>query len=378
MSAVFVTGGTGYLGAYVLTELLARSDQHLLVLTRGDDATAARKLWAALQFHLDDDAYLRAVRRITLVRGDLHAPGVGLSEAGHDRVMSEATSVLHLAASLNRKSATTCFNSNLRGTLHVVQLARQLADAGRLQRFTEVSTSAVAGKRQSEVVLEDDAIGWQRSDYDPYARTKKFTEYMVEQLLDGVSQLVLRPSTVMGDSRFGGRCWQNDMTQTTCSMADMPVIPIDPDHRLDFVTADFVCEAIARLHLKDDPQHRIYHLTAGLSSTTGRRLASAMDAAGDGPLRFAPRLSTSFELAARVMNRLPRRTGLKGVGAVLKVFWPYITFDTVLDNTRVTTELDLHPGPWEHVLPGMKRYCDSVSHRNPVREPTPAAAVTVL
>jgi len=28
----------------------------------------------------------------------------------------------------------------------------------------------------------------------------------------------------------------------------------------------------------------------------------------------------------------------------MKVFWPYITFDTVFDNTRVTTELDL-PAP---------------------------------
>ena len=41
------------------------------------------------------------------------------------------------------------------------------------------------GKRQNEVVTEDKSIDWERSDYDPYARTKKFCEHMIRQLLAG-------------------------------------------------------------------------------------------------------------------------------------------------------------------------------------------------
>ena len=33
------------------------------------------------------------------------------------------------------------------------------------------------------VVYEDSAIDWSRSDYDPYARTKKFAEHMLHELL---------------------------------------------------------------------------------------------------------------------------------------------------------------------------------------------------
>ncbi len=38
----------------------------------------------------------------------------------------------------------------------------------------EICTVAVAWHRSNEVVIEDHAIDWDRSDYDPYARTKKF------------------------------------------------------------------------------------------------------------------------------------------------------------------------------------------------------------
>src|SRR5207248_2290114 len=70
------------------------------------------------------------------------------------------------------------------------------------RRFSLVSTVAVAGKRQDEVVTEDRAIEWDRSDYDPYARTKKFCEHMTRQLLPEVPITIFRPSIVLGDSRY--------------------------------------------------------------------------------------------------------------------------------------------------------------------------------
>ena len=65
-----------------------------------------------------------------------------------------------------------------------------------------MSTVAVAGKRQNEVVTEDKSIDWERSDYDPYARTKKFCEHMIRQLLPEVPKTIFRPSIVLGDSRY--------------------------------------------------------------------------------------------------------------------------------------------------------------------------------
>src|SRR4029077_14890881 len=98
---------------------------------------------------------------------------------------------------LNRKSERQCLNVNLRGTLAVIQLARRAHDHHGLRSFSHVSTVGTAGMRHEEVVQEDTAIHWTRSDYDPYARTKKFCEHMVHQLLPDVSRTIFRPAIVL-------------------------------------------------------------------------------------------------------------------------------------------------------------------------------------
>jgi hypothetical protein len=75
-------------------------------------------------------------------------------------------------------------------------------------------------------------------------------------------------------------------------------------------------------------------------------------AKGGHMVRFARGLGPTFDLAVRLLDRLPRGTVQQGA-AVLKVFWPYITYDTVFDNTRATTELGSAPAPFES-------YCVSV------------------
>ena len=199
----FITGGTGFLGSYVLTNYLRTTEAHLCVLTRAANRPAAvAKLWKSLQLHMNFEEFEAYLPRLSAVQGDLHAPGLGLSESDHSQVLESCDSILHIAASLNRKSAKSCLNSNLRGTLSVVKLGRELADRGHLERFSHVSTVAVAGQRDREVVLEDEAIDWGRSDYDPYGRTKKFCEHMVRELLPDTPLTFFRPSIVMGDSRF--------------------------------------------------------------------------------------------------------------------------------------------------------------------------------
>ena len=47
--------------------------------------------------------------------------------------------------------------------------------------------SPLPAPARTKSVHEDTAIDWARSDYDPYARTKKFCEHMVQQLLPDVS-----------------------------------------------------------------------------------------------------------------------------------------------------------------------------------------------
>ncbi len=366
--SIFLTGGTGYLGGYVITELLARTDARLAVMTRAKNLDHAReKLWKSLQLHLDAADFFAALERIDIVPGDLHAPGLGLPDDVRAKVVRECDSVLHIAASLNRKSSKACFNTNLRGTLSVVKLAREIADAHELRRFSYVSTVAVAGQRDNEVVHEDEAVDWARSDYDPYGRTKKFTEHMVAELLPDISRVVFRPSIVMGDSRHE-RTTQWDMVRATVALADLPVVPLDQTTRLDIVPADFVGEAIARIHVKERPDHGIYHLSAGVRAITAGDIATAMEPVLGRRMRFVKHLDGATDLAFRAMNRLPRGNALQPIGALMKVFWPYVVYNTVFDNDRITKEIGRMPEPFTTYCGPLYRFAKGCSFRFPYRD----------
>ena len=179
----FITGANGFLGSYVANILLEESDEKLKVFIRAKDEKAAQeKLWKGLQLHMSPERFWEHMERIEFVFGDLHAPKLGIDDKVYTELTREVDSVLHIAASLNRKSSKACLNTNLRGTLSVIKLAQAIHNKrkrkGGLRRYSHVSTVAVAGMRDSEVVAEDLAIEWDRSDYDPYARTKKFCEHM--------------------------------------------------------------------------------------------------------------------------------------------------------------------------------------------------------
>jgi len=344
--AIFLTGSTGYIGAHVASLLLERHSDRLNLLVRAKtEQEASERLWHAMQLHVDFPRFQDALAaRISIFRGDLTDPRFGLDAADYAHLIGTTESVIHCAASLNRKSEKSCLNVNLRGTLEVAQLARRAQDAHGLRRFSQVSTVAVAGHRSHEVVTEDASIDWNRSDYDPYARTKKFCEHMVRELLPDVSRTVFRPSIVLGDSRRP-ETTQFDMVRAFVFLAGLPVLPFRSTDRLDIVPVDYVAESIVTLHQKQKPAHEIYHLSSGTGSETFGQLTKALSAAaGKMQPLFWPGLVHNF---SSVVNWLSNSRGTAGRSAsLLKVFMPYLVWDTVFDNSRVVAEMGRAPEPF--------------------------------
>jgi thioester reductase-like protein len=344
--AIFLTGSTGYIGAHVAANLLDAHGAALNVLVRARDTQDAQlRLWRAMQLHLEFPRFYEHLQtRVRIFVGDLTAPGFGLSRDEYDRLVHTTDSVIHCAASLNRKSEKSCLNVNLRGTLEVLTLARHAEHYHGLRRFSEVSTVAVAGKRSNEVVAEDHSIEWDRSDYDPYARTKKFCEHMTRMLLPDTPKTIFRPSIVLGDSRHA-ETTQFDMVKAFVFLAGLPVLPFRATDKIDIVNVDFVADAIATLHQKDQPKYDIYHLSSGTSSQTFRELTTALAAAQQKrrPV-FFPFTERPFASSVKFLSN---RKGTLGYGAsLMKVFLPYLVWNTVFDNTRVTSELGRRPVPF--------------------------------
>jgi thioester reductase-like protein len=373
--AIFLTGSTGYIGAHIASLLLDRHTDRLNLLVRAKTEPEAQlRLWHALQLHMDFPQFENAIHsRISVFRGDLTDPHFGLDPADYERLIDTTDSVIHCAASLNRKSEKSCLNVNLRGTLEVVQMARHAHTMHGLRRFSQVSTVAVAGARSHEVVTEDASIDWDRSDYDPYARTKKFCEHMVRELLPDVPRTVFRPSIVLGDS---GRAetTQFDMVRAFVFLAGLPVLPFRPTDHIDIVPVDYVAESVVRLHQKDHPMYEIYHLSSGRGSETFGQLTHALSqAAGKMEPVYWPGLEQPFSAA---VNWLSNYRGTVGHSAsLLKVFMPYLVWDTVFDNSRVVEEMGRAPQPFSKYCYPLLRFSRDHHFVYPFRDWAAASTV---
>jgi len=341
--AIFLTGSTGYLGSYLVSGVLTGHPDRLNLLVRAKTEQEAReRLWQSLQLHLEFPEFLAYVNeRVRIFRGDLTAERFGLNDDEYHALVDTTDSILHCAASLNRKSEKQCLNVNLRGSLEVIQLARRAQNRNGLRRYSHVSTVAVAGKRQNEVVTEDNSIDWSRSDYDPYARTKKFCEHMVHQLLPDVPHTIFRPAIVMGDSRRP-ETTQFDMVQAFDMLARLPILPLRAGDKIDIVPANYVGAAIVKIHQMEKPNYGIYHLSSGTGSQTYKDLTDALAATGGwSKPSYQPWLGGPF---SKTVNWLAFKGGAVGYGAsLMKVFWPYLDWNTVFDNSRVVQEMGEAP-----------------------------------
>jgi thioester reductase-like protein len=376
--AIFLTGTTGYLGSYLAAELFTKHQDRLNFLVRAkSEREAHERLWQSLQLHFAFPEFLEYLNsRVRIFRGDLTSERFGLRDDEYHALVDSTDSILHCAASLNRKSEKQCLNVNLRGSLEMIQLARRAQNSHGLRRYSFVSTVAVAGKRQNEVVTEDASIDWARSDYDPYARTKKFAEHMVNQLLPDVPHTIFRPAIVMGDSRRP-ETTQFDMVQAFDTLARFPVLPLRPNDRIDIVPANFVGAAIVKIHQSQKASHSIYHLSSGTSSQTYKELTDALaELGGWSKPSYQPWLGGPF---SGTVNWLAYKGGAVGYGAsLLKVFWPYLDWNTVFDNSRVVAEMGQPPAKFSTYAYPLLQFSRTNKFKYPAKPwPTTAQESTV-
>jgi nucleoside-diphosphate-sugar epimerase len=195
-------------------------------------------------------------------------------------------------------------------------------------------------------VKEDESLDWNRSDYDPYARTKKFCEHMVAELLPDVPHTVFRPSIILGDSRYA-ETTQFDMVRSFVFLAGLPALPFRPTDKVDIVNVDFVAESIVTIHQKEKPNHDIYHLSSGVDSQTFKELTEALaEARGKrGPI-YLPAFEKPFTRINTWLADNMRGSAIGYGATLLKVFIPYLVWNTVFDNTRITSETGKKPAPF--------------------------------
>jgi len=198
---ILLTGATGYIGSFVLIELIARTDATIHCLVRGeDDASARERLRSTLQGFRSWDASLED--RIEIVRGDLARPRLGLDDDSWERLARTIDTIHHVGAQVNFTYPYQALRRpNVDGTVELLKLActRQI------KAFHFVSTMDVyLGFGAPRPFLEDDLTEDVFDIPSGYPRTKYVAEKIVCLARDrGLPVSILRPWQVIGHSETG-------------------------------------------------------------------------------------------------------------------------------------------------------------------------------
>ena len=143
---VLLTGATGFLGGYLLKELVERTEMPIYCLTRSDGTFGARaRLMDNLHFLFGADVVEAwPLERIAIVEGDLAKERFGLSEAGYAELAERTGAVFHAAAMLWHFGKLEQFlKVNVQGTENLLAFC----SAGMPKTLNHISTLAVSGRR---------------------------------------------------------------------------------------------------------------------------------------------------------------------------------------------------------------------------------------
>ncbi len=342
---LLLTGATGMVGREVLRRAAAdpRFDRVLCLIRPSASQSAELRLEQLAQENDIDSS------RLSALSGDVTEPALGVDS----RDLATVTTVIHCAATVSFDlPLEQAREINVGGTAHLLEACREMP---RLRRIDAVSTCYVAGKRTG-LIMESD-LEHDAGFHNTYEQTKYESEQLLREAMAELPIAVHRPSIVVGDSRTGATgAWKVlYWPLKVIARGRLPVIPYDPDCRLDIVPVDFVADAI--LTLSNDAQTigGTFHLAAGprRDTTTGEmfpRVFRLLDRRP--PLRVPPVL---FRNIIRPLMLLVPDDRLKRTLRAGLVYRPYLELRLQFD----TTQADAHLRP-ELLCPPVLDYIDTI------------------
>ncbi len=173
---IFVTGGTGFVGAYLLRYLVANGYQNIIALKRPNSPMDL----------------VESIRdKIQWVEGDI------LDVPVLEEVMKEVEQVYHSAAMISfvPEDKERQFEINSIGTANVVNMALY----HQVQKLVHISSIAAIGKEKDQKIISEETKWKEETTTSNYAKSKYAAEMEVWRgIAEGLSAAIINPSMILG------------------------------------------------------------------------------------------------------------------------------------------------------------------------------------
>jgi thioester reductase-like protein len=257
---VLLTGGTGFIGPFLMKSLLEQTLAKIYVLVRSsDEGQGKQRLRAAMESMgpCGIDLMKMFEARVIPVCGDLGQPKLGLTQDVWDFFAREIDTVFHNGATVNYLfNYDLMRDANVLGTNEVVRLAFE----GRPKEFNYVSTTFVFGWAVKSVLHETDLNeNMELLDFG-YSQSKWVAEQLVVDARNrGLSARIFRPALVSPSVTGGGNNF--DIAVRLVAFMVNHGIGVDTLNQVSFVPADIVANNIVAISTTPGTANKTYHVT---------------------------------------------------------------------------------------------------------------------
>lgn len=262
---VFLTGSTGFLGAFILNDLLENTSAHVICLVRFTDPSEQDVPGgvARLRKNLIDLGLWRdsIMERVEILPGNLSRKRLGLSPDAFSTLATRSQVIIHCAATVNLVYPYAALRgANVGGTQEILRLA---CLGGATVQY--ISTNGVLPPSASgngwpeDAMLYVDAVPEKL--HDGYGQTKWAAEQLVyEAGRRGLPVRILRAGTIGGHSATGAANAWDLLTALFVESMQIGHAPDVEGWRAEMTPVDFVSKAVVHLGSQTHAKQLVFHL----------------------------------------------------------------------------------------------------------------------
>ena len=261
LKVVLLTGATGFLGKYLLFELLSQTKCHVYCLVRsgGGDSPLDRLITGLKEEKLWQEEF---ARRVKVIESDLSQSRLGLTTPEYESLAEEIDLILHNGARVHHGSPYHSLRAtNVIGTQQLLEVA-----AAQGKPFHYVSSLSVLPAMTSaggERFLEMDSVEETPAPKGGYNLTKWVGERLMEQAAEKGGEIVVyRPGPISGHSETGTYNEEDFLIRLVQGYAAIGLAP-EGETALDVLPVDYVAKVIIWLAMRNSLRSktlRRYHL----------------------------------------------------------------------------------------------------------------------
>ncbi len=274
IKTVFITGATGFLGAYIVAEILKTTRAELYCLVRakrGEDCKARiEKGMRNYQVWGGDEAWQHAWdTRMHIVEGDVTLPRIGLPDDVYEHLARQVDAIFHGAAHVNFIYPYEALRAtNVLGVHEIIKFAFH----ARIKPVHHLSTAAIWPMGAQYTFYERDPIDHNGLLNLGYDEAKWVGEKVLLNAMErGLPAARYRPGEVGGDSVTGHCVTDHFLLASFKGFLQFGAFP-ELDIEVDVAPVDYVAKAMVFLAFNRKPIGRAFHLT----NPTRRRMSEAL------------------------------------------------------------------------------------------------------